>query len=61
MLALSYRVNHGVETMMLTDEDSEFLIASNFSCPGCGSHVDVYFPKEPKGTAIKSHLKYYDS
>ena len=22
---------------------------------------DVYFPKEPKGTAIKSHLRDYDS
>ena len=45
----------------IEDEDSEFLISSNFTCPGCGSHVDVYFPKEPKRTAIKSHLKYYDS
>ena len=48
--------DHDVE-----DEEDHYLIVPNFSCPGCGSHVDVYFPKEPKGTAIKSDLRYYDS
>ena len=48
--------DHDVE-----EEEKEYSIISNFSCPGCGSYVEVYFPKKPEGTAIKSHLKYYDS
>jgi len=30
----------------IEDEGSEFLIVSNLSCPKCGSHVEVYLPKE---------------
>ena len=28
------------------EEDSIFCMVTNLSCPKCGSHVDVYFPKE---------------
>lgn len=30
----------------LDDEDTIFCMVTNLSCPKCGSHVDVYFPKE---------------
>ena len=40
--------DHDVE-----DEGSEFLISSNFSCPGCGSYAELYYPKEPTGTTVK--------
>ena len=28
------------------DEDSEFLIVSNFTCPKCNSYVEVFYPKD---------------
>ena len=28
------------------EEDSIFCMVTNLSCPKCGSHVDVYLPKE---------------
>ena len=30
------------------DDDPEFVIESNFSCPSCGSVAVVYFPREPR-------------
>ena len=30
----------------IEDESTEFSVVSNLSCPKCGSHVDVYLPKE---------------
>ena len=30
----------------ITEEDSEYAIVSNLSCPRCKSIVDVYYPKE---------------
>jgi|TARA_R100001509_G_C4737405_1_gene172016 hypothetical protein len=29
------------------DEESDFLIVSNLTCPNCGTYVEVYYPKEP--------------
>mgnify|MGYP003143862080 CR=1 FL=1 len=29
----------------MDDEGSEFLMVTNFSCPGCGTFVEVYTPK----------------
>ena len=31
----------------LEDENDEYAIVSNLSCPNCGSFVEVYLPKEP--------------
>lgn len=31
----------------IDEEDENYLIVSNLSCPQCGSIVDVYYPKEP--------------
>jgi len=45
--------DHDVE-----DEEDHYLIISNFSCPGCGSHVDVYFPKKPEGTAVSKNEQF---
>ena len=28
------------------DEDEEFSVVSNLSCPTCKSYVEVYYPKE---------------
>ena len=30
----------------IEDEDEEFSMVTNLSCPGCHSHIDVYYPKE---------------
>ena len=38
---LIWGADHDIE-----DESTEFSVVSNFSCPKCGSHVDVYLPKE---------------
>jgi hypothetical protein len=32
----------------LEDECEEYSMVSNLSCPGCGCHVEVYFPKDEK-------------
>ena len=28
------------------EDDVEWLMVTNLSCPNCSSHVDVYLPKE---------------
>lgn len=30
------------------EENEEFSIVSNLSCPNCGTYVEVYLPKENK-------------
>jgi hypothetical protein len=32
----------------LEDECEEYSMVSNLSCPSCGCHVEVYFPKDEK-------------
>ena len=34
----------------IEDENDEFSIVSNLSCPTCKSYVEVYYPKEKKVT-----------
>ncbi len=30
----------------IDDEDDEYSMVTNLSCPHCGVHVDVYLPKD---------------
>jgi|TARA_B100001564_G_scaffold240743_1_gene203779 RNase P subunit RPR2 len=30
----------------IEEEDEFYSMVTNLSCPECGSHVDVYYPKE---------------
>ena len=30
----------------IDEDEEEWSIVSNLSCPGCGSFVEVYYPKE---------------
>jgi hypothetical protein len=31
----------------ISDDNEEFCIVSNLSCPRCKSFVEVYYPKDP--------------
>ena len=35
----------------IDDDDSEYIIVSNLTCPTCKSYVEVYYPKESKDNA----------
>jgi RNase P subunit RPR2 len=30
----------------ISEEDENYVIVTNLSCPNCGSIVDVYYPRE---------------
>jgi len=31
------------------EEESDYLIVSNLTCPQCGTYVEVYLPKDKEG------------
>jgi len=35
------------------EEESEYLIVTNLSCPKCGSYFEVYYPKEMKSANVE--------
>jgi len=30
------------------EDDETYIIVTNLSCPGCNSHIDVYYPRQEK-------------
>ncbi len=36
----------------ISDEDSDYCMVTNLSCPNCGSAVDVYYPVENIGMPV---------
>ena len=30
----------------IEDENDEYMIVTNLSCPNCNSYIEVYYPKE---------------
>lgn len=40
----------------IREEDEEYLIVTNLSCPNCDSVVDVYLPKEKEQKKNENNL-----
>jgi len=39
------------------EDDETYIIVTNLSCPGCNSHVDVYYPRQEKKNEKRKRKK----
>jgi len=49
---LIWSADHDIE-----DENTEYSMVTNLSCPNCESHVDVYKPKKESGFQMAGWLE----